>query len=384
MLRMKLTSRVFLLTLLAIGGAGALTFARPTPTYESQLIGVGVAQTFGDSAPQIKAEPVEVQALLLDYADDEALVLKARSALLRYPDLARRILPVYGAEPEFQDVLLRYGETVLPPISYFMDHDLASLEVSRMLAERWRDVSAYFLELTGQPAEAAGPAPALTPELRGWYAVNFIREGGHDFLGQFEVNPDGKPEWVQTERVLEGLGNLLLGGIRDLEAKRDRGDAIAASDLGWAALDVAVIATSVKLLKAARATRLAAPAVDAARAGGFSRKVALFGSRVLARGGWLGVRVARYGTVPAAIYLMFRYPSLANATLAELADWLGVASWMVQLPFWLVVLYIVLRLGLVLLSPLSHVLRGLAWSTARLADWARPARVREGSGAIAA
>jgi len=381
---MKPISRVFLLTLLAVGGAGVVTFARPTPSYENQLIGVAVAQTFGNSAAQIEAEPVEVQALLLDYADDEALVLKARSALLRYPDLARRILPVYGGEPGFQDVLLRYGETVLPPISYFMDHDVTSLEVSRMLAERWSEVSSYFSGLMGQPAEAAGPVPALSPELRGWYAVNFIRDGGHDFLGQFEVSPDGKAEWVQTERVLEGLGGLFFGGIRDLEAKWDRGDAIGAADLGWAALDVAVIGTSVKLLKAVRATRLVTPAVDAARAGGFSRKVALFGSRVLARGGRLGVRIARYGTVPAAIYLMFRYPSLANSTLAELADWLGVASWMVQLPFWLVVLYILLRLGLVLMSPLSHVLRGLAWGTARIADWARPARAREGSGAIAA
>jgi hypothetical protein len=381
---MNQTPRVVLLTLLAVVGAGVLTFTGSTPSYEDQLIGLAVGQAFGDTAPRIEAEPAEVQALLLDYADNEALVLKARSALLRYPDLARRILPVYGAELEFQDVLLRYGEAALLPIGYYMDHDLTSLEIRRALGERWNDVAAYFSRLVGRPAEAAASGPALTPELRGWYAVNFIREGGHGFLGQFAVTPDGKIEWVQTERVLEGLGDLFLGGIRDLETKWRLGEEILASDLGWAALDVAVLATSVKLLKAVRATKLAGPAAEATRVGGFSRKVALFGSRVLAGGGRLAARVARFGAVPAAIYLMFRYPSLANATLTELAGWLGVAPWMLQLPFWLVVLYVVLRLGLALLSPLSHFLRGLASGTARAADWARPARVRAGAKTIAA
>jgi hypothetical protein len=381
---MNQSPRVVLLSLLAVVGAGVLTFTGSTPSYEDQLIGLAVGQTFGDTAPRIEAEPVEVQALLLDYAENEALVLKARSALLRYPDLARRILPVYGAEPEFQDVLLHYGETALLPIGYFMDQDLTSLEIRKALGARWNDVVAYFSRLVGRPAEAAASGPALPPELRGWYAVNFIREGGYGFLGQFAVTPEGKVEWVQTERVLEGLGDLFVGGIRDLEAKWRLGEEIRTSDLGWAALDVAVLATSVKLLKAVRATKLSGPAAEVTRAGGFSRKVALFGSRVLAGGGRLAARVARLGAVPAAIYLMFRYPSLANATLAELADWLGVAPWMLQLPFWLIVLYVVLRLGLALLSPLSHLLRGLAWGTARAADWARPTRVRAGAKTIAA
>jgi hypothetical protein len=107
--------------------------------------------------------------------------------------------------------------------------------------------------------------------------------------------------------------------------------------------------------------------------GGLSRKLTLYGSGILARGGALGVKVARLGAVPAAIYLMVRYPSLANATLAELADWLGVAPWMVQLPAWFVALYLLLRLTLWVLRPLSAILGGLAWTTARMARWARPA-----------
>jgi len=133
---MKLNPAGLLLACLAVAGAAWLVGGPSAPPYEDQLIGVAVRQSFGDAASQVAAEPLEVQALLLDYADNEQLVLKARLALLRYPDLARRILPVYGGEAEFQAVLLTYGEAVLPPIAYFMDHDLTSLEIRRALSER--------------------------------------------------------------------------------------------------------------------------------------------------------------------------------------------------------------------------------------------------------
>jgi hypothetical protein len=250
-------------------------------------------------------------------------------------------LPVYGAEPEFQDVVLTYGEAVLPPLAYFMDHDLTSLELRRVLGERWQDIKRLIDRWAGNGPEietGVESAPVLTDEERGWYAINFLREEGYDFLGQFTVTEDGAVKWVQTERLLEGLSGLLFGGVRDLEAKWQREEEILAADLGWAALDVAVIAASVKLLKATRAVKAAAP--GAVRAGGFSGRVAVFGSGVLARGGRLGVAVARYGAVPAAVYLMVRYPSLINTTLAELADRLGVPPKAVQFFFWLAAVWL--------------------------------------------
>jgi hypothetical protein len=270
-------------------------------------------------------------------------------------------------------VLLTYGEAVLPPVAYFMDHDLTSLEVRRLLGERWQDIKRLVDRLAGnRPETGTGhvePAPALTAEERGWYAINFLRAEGYDFLGQFTVTEDGEAKWVQTERLLEGLGGLLLGGVRDLETKRQREEEILATDLGWAALDVAVIAASVKLLKATRLAQAAAP--GAMRAGGFSGRVAAFGSRVLARGGRLGVAVARYGAVPAAVYLMVRYPSLINATLAELADWLGVPPKAVQFFFWLAAVWLAMYLVLFLLRPLSAALKGLGWATGVLATWSQ-------------
>ena len=380
---MKLNPASLLLACFAAAGAAWLVDGTSTPAYEDQLIGVAVHQSFGGSATEITAEPLEVQALLLDYADNELLIMKARLALLRYPDLARRILPVYGADPDFQKALLIYGEAVLPLIAYFMDHELASLEVRRVLANRVEEAKLFYARQVGTSQEVAlpdkAPDPELTAEGRGWYAVNFLLEDGYDFLGQFAVTPDGKAEWVQTERVTEGLMDLLFGGVQGLETKWRLGEEIKGSDLGWAALDVVVIASGLKLLKAARAGRVVAPGSYAGRVavrtGGFSRRLARFGSRVLARGGRLGVTIASYGAIPAAVYLMFRYPSMINATLAELGGWLGIGPWVLQFLFWFVVISVIMRLALFLLGPLSWALRSLGWMTGTLAARYRSTRV---------
>lgn len=377
---MKLNPTTLLLACLAAAGAVFMAGGESTPKYEDQLIDVAVHQSFGDAASQIAAERPEIQALLLDYADDEPLVLKARLALLGYPDLARRVLPVYGDEPEFQKVLLNYGEAALAPIAYFMDHKLTSL-ATRHALRRWVEaIKQWYDGLVETPGNAAPPATASVPELtaveRGWYAIHFLLDEGYDFLGQFSVAPDGKTVWVQTERVIEGMSDLFLGGVRDLETKWRQGSQIEASDLGWAAFDVVVIASSVKLLRAVRPVKGVASGAAAARSGGFSGRVALFGSRVLARGGQLGLAVARLGAIPAAVYLMFRYPQLINSTLAALGDWMGVDPWVVQFLFWFAALSVIVRLALSLLAPLSWTLRSLGWMTGLLAAWYRSARVR--------
>ncbi len=400
---MKLNPTTLLLTCLVAASAAWMTGGSSTRPYEDQLIEVAVRQSFGEEASQIAAEPLEIQALLLDYADNEPLLLKARLALMRYPDLARRILPIYGDEPQFQEVLLKYGEAVLPPIGYFIDHDLTSLNMRHTLSEWIEEVKHQYGRLmcttggnaplapeplstvpmpNGQtPMDAAPPTTAtehkLTADDRGWYAIQFLQEDGYDFLGQFVVTRKGKADWVQTERVMEGSSGFFLGSVRGLETKWRQGEKIEGSDVGWAALDVIVIASTVKLLKAVRAARAAAPGAAAARAGGFSRRVAVFGSRVLARGGRLGVAIARLGAIPTVIYLMITHPELINATLAELGDWLGINPWLVQFVFWFIALSIALRLALFLLAPLSWALRVLGVLTGTLAAWFRPACTRK-------
>lgn len=363
---MKLHPTTLLLVSLSVAGAFLLTSGASTHSYENELLEVAVNQSFGDLAPRVAEEPLEIQALLLDYTDNESLLLQARLALLKYPDLAYRILPIYGDKPEFQAVLLNYGEAALPPIAYFMDHDLTSLEMRRALQE-WLD---KFHLLYGHPDTSLKdntPPPKepetdakLTPVERGWYAIHFLQEEGHDLLGQFTINADGTIEWVQTERVIEGVSDFFLGGIRGLEATWRQDEDVEGSDWGWAALDVVVIASSVKLLKAVRAAKTVRPAAATARAGGFSGRVAQFGSGILAQGGRLGVYVAKLGAIPAAVYLMIRYPSLVNATLAEFANWLGIESWLVQFLFWFAAIWSILALTICLLRPLSWALLGMS------------------------
>jgi hypothetical protein len=88
----------------------------------------------------------------------------------------------------------------------------------------------------------------------------------------------------------------------------------------------------------------------------------------------MGVTIARFGAIPAAVYLMFRYPSLINATLAELANWLGIPPWWVQFLFWFVALWITVVFARFLLGPLSLALRSLGWLTGTLANWLRTTR----------
>jgi hypothetical protein len=373
---MRLDVRTLVLTLASAAGALWLANAQPAHSYEEQLLRVQVREELGSAAATIEGESPAVQALFLDHTDNQALVLKMQAALLRYPELARRILPIYGEDPDFQDVLLRFGEPVLPVIAYFMDNRLTSLEWRERLGRQVEGVKQAYARWTGQES-AAAPAsqqrandqpPELTPEERGRYAIAFLREEGYGFLGQFAVEPDGTAHWVQTERALEDLSSFFLGGVSRLETKWRQGQHVAASDVAWAAVDVAVIAASVKLVKA---LSLVGREARAAKAVGFSERVTLFGSRLLARGGRIAVSAARLGAVPAAIYLMVRYPSLINATLAELAGWLGVRPWIVQFLGWFLGIWVLGRLAMLLLRPVSALLGGLAWLTARLAGWSR-------------
>lgn len=377
---MRVNPLTLLLACLAAAGAAWLSEGQSTPSYEEAMVGVAVKQSFGAAATQVAAEPLDIQALLLDYDDNEPLLLKARVALMRYPDLARHILPVYGDDPDFQEVLLQYGEAALPPIGYFMDNEVVSLKMRRALSEQIEDAKLLYERLMGTPEGATPPAMASVPELtaeeRGWYAIHFLQEEGYNFLGQFVVARNGKADWVQTERVMEGVSGFFLGGVRGLETKWRQGEKIEGSDLGWAGLDVIVIASTVKLLKAVRAARAAAPAANAARAGNFSSQVAVFGSRVLARGGRLAIAVASYGAIPAAIYIGITHPGMINATLAVFAEWIGIGPWVLQFVFWIVALFISIRLALFLLAPLSWVLRGVGRVTGILAAWFRPTRTR--------
>lgn len=344
---------LFTATLLAFLAALLITgLYRPKPL-EDQLVSLQVEQAMPQYAAELSAEQAVLQALFLVYAEDPVLLAKARLALLRYPDMARPILTTFGENPTFQSVLRNYGEDVLLPIHYFLTHEVFTLELMRGMNETARSVlnAVRGWWNQGEPIEAVGQG-RLSGEERGWYAIHFIDTEGYDFLGQFVATPQGEVAWVQTERVLEGINRFFAGGLKGLETKFRRDEAIAASDVGWAAVDVAIGVSAFKILRMGRA----------GAAGGsltFSQRSAAVGTG-LWRGSVIGARAVKYGAPAVLAYMAVRHPSLINSLLGSVAEKLGLPVGLVQVVGWtLVLLPIVLVLRL-LLAPLAWAVAGAA------------------------
>lgn len=341
--------------------------SNPMPM-EERLIRIQAEDTLHDF-PGIENEPLEVQAALLDMADNELLLLKARASYLRYPEMTRKIFPLYGPEEAFRDILLRYGENILPPVYYFLGRPIGSIELMDTLASKYQEAKAYFSgDEAKDPAAAQGNAESadLLPVERGWYAVRFIQEEGHDFLGQFVVSGQEQVTWVRTERVLEGINQFFASGIRTLEIKHRTGEDISAEDIGWASVDVLVFASALKVLRVGRT--MAVSTRGAAR----STRSAALATR-LANSGRMLLNSARYAKWPVVMgigYLVVTHPGIISDLLAEVSDILGYPVWLVQFLGWLLILLPVLYIGSwifrLLVRPTIAVLNGLAAGLSRL------------------
>ncbi len=369
---------------------------QPIPI-EHRLIQIRIDEVLNDF-PGIADQPVEIQALLLDMADDPLLLVKAEAAFLRYPDMARTIFSLYGAEAEFQDILRRYGENILPPIHHFISRPIASIELRSQALKRYESIKQYLedapgdveggakdaaesaasearadgkydarddaqagardgardgAEDTAAPEQPVDTTPGtLSPAERGWWAVNFIQSEGHDFLGQFIVDSRGDTQWVETERVLEGVTRFFTSGIRDLEISYRLGETITAGDIGWASVDVLAFAGALKVLRMGKALSATA------RGANLSTRSAALATR-LTQGARMVLRGARYAKWPVIIgagYVVITHPSLINDLLAEIADVLGYPVLATQIAGWFLLLLPVLYLG-----------RWLLWLVAALA-----------------
>jgi len=337
--------KLFLILGLASMIALVATVSSQPMLIEERLIRIQAEDTLREF-PRIESEPLEVQAALLDMADEELLLLKARAAYLRYPTMTREIFPVYGPEPEFRDILRLYGENILPPIHYFLSNPIGSIELMNDLATRYRAAVEFFSSDEKTDTDTAGQQKRpvkekLTREERGWYAVRFIQEEGHDFLGQFVLNDQGDIIWVRTERVLENINQFFASGIRNLEIQYRTGEDVSAADVGWASVDVLVFASALKVLRAGRAV-----AVSSRSAAAGTRSAAL-GAR-LANSGRMLMATARYAKWPAVVgvgYLVVTNPSIINDLLAEMSEILGYPTKLVQFFGWLLLMLPVLYIG---------------------------------------
>jgi len=273
--------------------------------------------------------------------------------LMRYPDMARPILLTYGASQLFQDVLRTYGEDIVLPVHYFLSNEIFTLELMRGMSDTARSAlnAVRDLWLGSQPNESAA-REALTIEERGRYAIHFIHEEGYGFLGQFLMTPNGQVAWVQTERVLEGINRFFAGGIRDLETKLRRDESIGVSDVGWAAVDVAVGVSAFKILRMGRATAVSGRTLT------FSQRSAALGAG-LWRGSLVGTRMVKYGAPAVLAYMAIRHPSLINSLLGSAAEKLGLPVAVVQVLGWTLVLLPIMLVLRFLLGPLVWVMSGV-------------------------
>lgn len=284
---------------------------QPQPV-EERLVRLHAQDVFG-ARSAVLAEPLPVQALLLDYRDDRLLLLKAQAALQVFPEHTRWLMELFGEEPEFQDALKAHGEYLIPPVIHFYQNPVRSIELMNRVA---------------------GTRQTLTPEQRAWYAVNFANKEGQDFTGQFVVGPDGNIEWIWTDRITEGVTQFFTSGIRTLESRYRTDQPIRASDVGWAAVDAIVIGSAVKFLKAGRA------AATTARASTVTARSAAYSTRLARAGRMASVMVghAKWPAVAALAYVAVRHPLVLNDLFAGAAKVLGVPPWMVQVPGWFLIL----------------------------------------------
>jgi len=368
--------KLVLICSLALLVAAVVTVVSRPVSIEQKLIQVHASEVLEDF-PAIEKEPIEVQAVLLDFADDPLLLLKAEAAFIRQPEMAREIFPLYGAEPEFRDILRRYGENILPPIHHFVSRPIGSIEMMNKAAQKYRAVKEYFARAPDDQTsgnQAQKQPGELSPEERGWFAVNFIQSEGHDFLGQFIVNAQGETQWVGTERLLEGLNQFFASGVRNLEINYRSGEEVTAGDIGWASVDVLVFASALKVLRMGRAAAVTTKGGSrGTRSAAFAARVTHSGRMVLS-----SARYAKWPVIIGAGYLVIAHPSLISDALAGVADVLGYPVWVVQFLGWLLILIPALYLGSWLLWLIAPVIMALLRSAIFLVAWLS-GRLRGGS-----
>jgi len=329
--------KLLALLIAALLGAAALAANHAPMGIEERAVRLHAARAVDADPRWLAGQPIEVQALLADFAADPVLVLKAQAALHLHPRLAPRILMMYGQDPGFAEILQTYGDSVLLPVAYFVDNEVRALNWARALWPR------------------GGERRPPSAEERGWQAIEYIRSEGHGFLGQFMLDTDGQVRWLQTERVLEGLNEFFAGGIRRLEARYLAGEPIEAADLGWAAVDAIAVVGAVQLL------RIGKFAAAGARSGNAASKASRLAVR-LARAGQLGAQTAsrlKWPALLAAGWLALRNPALLGDVFTTVGDWFGLSPRLAALAGWTLVL-------LVALYAVSWLLRPLAWLAATL------------------
>ncbi len=382
----RLRGWLVLLMLCALIGGLIAAVSDRSASYDDRLVDLRARQTFGPELYDKTGALPALQAVLLDAAADRELAFKMRLALDKYGEQARAVLEAFGAEPQLQALLRRYGEPIVPVIFYFMDHDVATLragyELSRLGRTLQAQASALFGDSKGKPTDhtekaasdqPAAPAsapvsapapPEYSPLTRGRYAVDQIAVNGLQFLAQFAVDSAGVAHWNQTDRVLKSVEEFLFGGIRNLETKYDVAAPIGLGDVASAGVDVLTVFGFLKAWKLLRASGRSA---EVAQAAALSNYRAVLGQRVLSGSGRVGRAALKLGAVAGTAYLVARHPGLLTSLFVEAGSLVGLPAWAAAAAGWWLVTFALSAL----LMPLLAGLTVLAPMLARLVSTAR-------------
>ncbi len=379
------------IVLFALIAGGVLTAVASHEPFEPRMVRLEAQRALPSLAPALAEESPEINALFLSYAGEPALWAAAWLAIRNHGDLAREALLDYGLDPAFQRVLVRFGADAVLPVTYYRDHDIATLRAQHWLGTRYRAASEQLSRWWQDDAEKAPEAdpttadneatPAtLTPAHRGQIAIAILEAEGHGFLGQFVVDPDGEVQWLQSERVVSDIGDFFTGGLRDLESQWRRGEPVGVADLGWAGVDLLVMASAIKVLRAGRAVRAGA-AVEGQGARATGRGVLAGGGRFVNLS-----RAAKVAAVTGTAYVVLRHPSLVSALGANAARWLGWPVWLGQFLIWTLVLLPLLIVARFvyrwLLAPLLWLLIPLLKATSRTPRWLTKRQRSRGDGTL--
>jgi len=332
------------LVLIAIVSALIITILSGGQSFEEKLINLSLKDTLGSDADGVLSESPELQALFLDYSGatiTTELVLKSRIAISKYGEEARSVLKEYGGEPEFKEILTRYGENVVPVIQYFVQND-------------------PFLTRFIPGFKRAGIE-------RGWYAVQHIQRQGHDFMGQFEIDVNKKAHWIQTKRVLTAVTDFFTSGVRTIETKYVLDEEIKKADIFWVGVDATVVLSTVKALRALKSAR----AGNVVRTGTVGENVGkelsltarskMFTSRLIPKG-FFGRTILKGGAAVGLVYVIGKHPSLLNSLFAYVAEKLGLNKFLVQVICWAILVFVLsAMLAPILWVVLPLVIRALSF-----------------------
>jgi hypothetical protein len=314
-------------------------WARGYSSYEESLIRIELKER-GLLSPEVESSPIEAQALLAKYG------MEAYIAERKYPGKAAKIYGLYGEEREFQEDIDRHGPTeVVPIIGYFLEHESLAMEAQAMIGCG----TSILRESFAAYAKLARCSESLSPEQRGWLAVLFIHDDGHDFLGQFAVRPDGTVVRLQVQRVASAVKSFLAGHMFDLEKKYGMGETVLARDWALAGAEAALLIMGGKgILSLIGRHAAKAKLASSGMKMGVWAKAKILAPKVL------GSRIVRWGTAGAVGYLLVRHPAAFHSLVGIVAESIGLPAWFLQGLAWTVISFVLFTL----LHPVWRVAKG--------------------------